>query len=160
MPFTPIHLGAGLAVKAVGRQQVSLLIFAGSQVLMDIEPLLAIINGWPVLHGLSHTLGGALIIAMLAALIGKPLSQWLLRWLKLPAQRLTWRVALLSALIGPLSHIGLDAIMHSDMNPFWPIQNGNSWLGLITIDQLHLLCLGLGLFGATVIAIQYKMRRE
>ena len=160
MPFTPIHLGAGLAVKAVGRQQVSLLIFAGSQVLMDIAPLLGIINGWPVLHGLSHTLGGALIIAMLAALIGKPLSQWLLRWLKLPAQRLTWRVALLSALIGTLSHISLDAIMHSDMNPFWPIQNGNSWLGLITIDQLHLLCLGLGLFGATVIVIQHKMRRE
>jgi hypothetical protein len=46
------------------------------------------------------------------------------------------------------------------MNPFWPIQNGNSWLGLITIDQLHLLCLGLGLFGATVIVIQHKMRRE
>lgn len=91
MPFTPIHLGAGLAVKAIGQQQVSLLILAGLQVLMDIEPLMGIINGWPVLHGLSHTLGGALIIAMLAALIGKPMSQWLLCWLKLPAQRLTWR---------------------------------------------------------------------
>ncbi|RYD89411.1 MAG: hydrolase [Sphingobacteriales bacterium] len=157
MPFTPIHLGAGLAAKAIGRRHFSLLIFAGSQVLMDIEPLLGIINGWPVLHGLSHTLGGAVILAMVATLVGKPLSQWLLRWRKLPVQSLTWNVALLSALIGTLSHIGLDAIMHSDMNPFWPLQTGNSWLGLISIEQLHVLCFVLGLIGALVIAIQHKM---
>lgn len=46
------------------------------------------------------------------------------------------------------------------MNPFWPIQKGNSWLGLISIEQLHLWCLGLGLFGVVVMAIQHKMRTE
>lgn len=154
MPFTPIHLGAGLAVKAIGQRQFSFLIFAGSQVLMDIQPLLGIINGWAVLHGVTHTLGGALLIGTLAALMGKPISQWLLRYLKFGHWSIAWPVAFVSAYIGTFSHIALDAIMHADMNPWLPFKAGNSWLGIMTLEQLHLLCLGLGMFGLAIMGLR------
>ena len=32
MPFTPFHLGPGLAIKALGGHRISLLVFAGTQV--------------------------------------------------------------------------------------------------------------------------------
>ncbi|MEG1399527.1 MAG: hydrolase, partial [Acinetobacter sp.] len=46
MPFTPLHLGVGACCKAVGQRHFSFMIFAGTQVLMDIEPLLGLIYGW------------------------------------------------------------------------------------------------------------------
>jgi hypothetical protein len=45
VPFTPFHLGPGLAFKAVSGKHFSFMVFAGAQVLMDIEPLVAIIQG-------------------------------------------------------------------------------------------------------------------
>lgn len=159
MPFTPIHLGAGLAAKAIGQRQFSLMIFAGSQVLMDIEPLMGIIYGWPVLHGISHSLGGALLIGTIAALIGKPVTQRVLHYFRYNKWSITWRVSFISASIGTFSHIALDAIMHGDMNPFWPLLHGNPWLGIITINQLHLLCLVLGIIGGIMIAVQ-KYRQK
>lgn len=158
MPFTPIHLGAGLAVKAMGQRHFSLMIFAGSQILMDIEPLLGIIYGWPVLHGVSHTLGGALVIGTMAAFISKPVSQWVLRYFRYNKWSITWRVGLISAYIGTFSHIALDAVMHSDMNPLRPLVYGNPWLGVLTIAQLHLLCLVLAIIGLTIMAIQHRWR--
>lgn len=46
MPVTPLHLGIGACCKAVGQKRFSFMIFAGTQVLMDIEPLLGLIYGW------------------------------------------------------------------------------------------------------------------
>jgi hypothetical protein len=79
MPFTPFHLGPGAAFKAIGGRHFSFMVFGGSQVLMDIEPLIGILRGSAVLHGYTHTLAGALGIGALAALIGKPISSFVLR---------------------------------------------------------------------------------
>lgn len=157
MPVTPLHLGAGAAFKAIGGRQVSFLIFAGSQVLMDIEPLLGLIYGWSVLHGMSHTLGGALVIGTVAALIGRPITQFTLQLLKVRHDPVTHTVAFFSAYLGTFSHIALDAIMHGDMNPLLPFKQGNPWLGLISVDQLHLLCVFLGVFGAALISFRMKL---
>ena len=156
MPFTPIHLGPGAACKAIGGRHFSFMVFGGAQVLMDIEPLLGIIQGRDVLHGYSHTLVGALLIGLLAALIGRPISAWVLKALKVEHYPLTWLAACTGAFIGTFSHIGLDALMHSDMNPWWPLADGNAWRGFISIDQLHLLCLGLGVFGALLVVGKYR----
>jgi hypothetical protein len=45
MPFTPFHMGPGLAVKAVFGRYFSLMVFGFSQVAIDIEPLVRIIRG-------------------------------------------------------------------------------------------------------------------
>ncbi len=151
MPFTPFHLGPGAAFKAVGGRQFSFMIFAGSQVLMDIEPLVRIIRGDSVAHGPSHTVVGAFVIGLVSAGIGRPASIAVLRWLRIDHRALTWPVALASAFVGTYSHIGLDAIMHGDMQPLWPFAAGNSVLGLLSIGWLHLACLISGLAGVLIL---------
>lgn len=78
MPFTPLHMGPGLAVKAVCGRYFSLMVFGFSQVAMDIEPLVRIIRGDAVLHGFTHTCLGATLIAPVSIFVGRPVCQVLL----------------------------------------------------------------------------------
>jgi hypothetical protein len=153
MPFTPFHLGPGAALKAVGGSRFSFLVFAGSQVLMDIEPLVRIIRGDPVVHGISHTVLGALIIALAAGAIGRPVSEFFLRTASFGSSPITWPVAFASAFLGTYSHVGLDAIMHADMNPLWPFAVGNGLLRTITLEALHVACVVAGLIGVVIIVL-------
>ncbi len=153
MPFTPVHLGPGAAFKAIGGRHFSFLIFGGSQVLMDIEPLVAIIRGWPVLHGLTHTLLGAFVIGSVAVIVGKPISELLLRSLRIPHHPLTWSVAVGSAAIGTFSHVIPDAVMHRDMRPWWPFTDENVLLNCVSVGWLHALCLAAGILGAVGISL-------
>ena len=72
MPFTPIHLGPGLAFKALGGRHFSFMVFGGAQVLMDLEPLIGILQDRDVLHGVTHTWLGALVIGSVAAVKESP----------------------------------------------------------------------------------------
>ena len=152
MPFTPFHLGPGAAFKAVGGKHFSFMVFGGVQVLMDIEPLIGIVQGWPILHGVTHTVLGALVIGLVAGAIGKPISEFVLRLLRIRHHPISWPVSFLSGLLGTYSHIGLDAVMHRDMEPFWPLAVGNPLLGLMSVEGLHVLCLAAGLLGLLIIA--------
>ena len=134
------------------------MVFGCAQVLMDIEPLLGLIQGRAVLHGYTHTLAGALVIGLAAALTGRPVSELVLRVLSIPHSPLTWRAAFAGAFIGTYSHVLLDAIMHSDMNPWWPVAAGNGLLGLIPLGLLHLICLGVGAVSALLIAFAARRR--
>ena len=120
MPFTPFHLGPGAAFKAIGGSRFSFMVFGGSQVLMDIEPLVGIIGGRVVLHGPSHTVLGALVIGVVAGAVGRPATEIALKWLKIGHAPLTWTVSFVSAFVGTFSHVALDAVMHKDMAPLWP----------------------------------------
>ena len=59
MPVTPFHMGPGLLIKAVMQGYFSLIIFGWAQILMDIQPVVAIISGKGRVHGFSHTYIGA-----------------------------------------------------------------------------------------------------
>jgi hypothetical protein len=159
MPFTPFHLGPGAAFKAVGGRHFSFMVFGGTQVLMDIEPLVGIIQGRAVLHGYSHSILGALVIGLLAGLIGKPISRFTLDMLRIRHAPFTWTAAFAGAFVGSFSHIALDALMHGDMKPFWPLAQGNSLLGLIPVGSLHVLCAALGLIGGVVIGMKALLSR-
>ncbi|KRA72937.1 hypothetical protein ASD78_15095 [Lysobacter sp. Root667] len=159
MPFTPIHLGPGLAFKAIGGRRFSFMVFGGAQVLMDIEPLLGILRGWPVLHGPTHTVWGALPIGLLAGAIGRPISAACLRSLRIPHAPFTWPASFAGALLGTYSHVLLDAIMHSDLQPVWPLSPANPLLRWISVDQLHLACMALGLFGVAAIVLRAAWNR-
>ncbi|GAL02073.1 hypothetical protein JCM19237_4966 [Photobacterium aphoticum] len=50
--------------------------FGWSQIVMDIQPLVVLLTQEGDLHGISHTLLGALVLGLLAALSGKYLSEW------------------------------------------------------------------------------------
>lgn len=153
MPFTPFHMGPGIFIKAVLQGSFSLMVFGWSQILMDIQPLIVMISGEGHLHGFSHTYIGGSLIAILAALSGKYLSELGLFILGINREwqiKIAWWVAFLSAFIGTASHVLLDSIMHSDVQPFAPVFMDNPFLGLISVQALHSLCLYSGILGGVL----------
>ena len=66
-------------------------------------------------------------------------SGWQIRWLSVET-RIPRNTAWLSALIGTFSHLGLDSIMHTDVEALWPLISGNSVQGLVSLEMLHGLC--------------------
>ena len=163
MPFTPVHMGPGILIKAILQSSFSLMVFGWTQIVMDLQPLIVIITGAGHLHGFTHTFVGALLIAMIAALSGKYLSEFGLKLLKLGGPEpieIKWWVAFLSALIGSFSHVFLDAIMHSDVEPFFPFSLNNGFLALVSIETLHRLCLYSGLLGAVLyFGLQWRLTK-
>jgi len=154
MPFTPIHLGPGALFKAIGGRHFSFMVFGGSQVLMDIEPLIGIIQDKAILHGYTHTLAGAALIGLAAALTGRPVSAFVLRQLEIAHYPFTWLASFTGAFAGTFSHIAFDAVMHSDINPWWPFAEGNGLLAIIPIGSLHMLCFGMAIVGSIIIGIR------
>jgi len=153
MPFTPIHMGPGIFVKAILQSSFSLMVFGWTQIVMDIQPLIVMITGEGHLHGFTHTYVGAVLIAIMAALSGKYLSELGLKILGMTKERpilIAWKVAFLSAFIGSFSHVLLDSIMHTDVEPFYPITLINHFQGFVSIEVLHKFCLYSGLVGAAI----------
>lgn len=153
VPFTPIHMGPGILLKSLLQGSFSLMVFGWTQIVMDIQPLVVMITGTGHLHGFSHTYVGASLLAVLAALTGKYLSQiglWILKITPSVNTCIAWWVVFLSAFIGSFSHVFLDSIMHADVQPFFPFSSNNEFLGLFTINTLHKVCLYSGLLGAGI----------
>lgn len=164
MPFTPLHMGPGILIKSILQGSFSLMVFGWTQIVMDIQPLIVILTGEGHLHGFSHTYIGAILLALFSAISGKYLSETGLKLLALAKEQSTtiiWLVAFFSAFIGSFSHILLDSIMHSDVEPFYPFSTINYFQGIISIEALHKLCLYSGLAGAGIYyAINWRFRKS
>jgi len=153
MPFTPIHMGPGIIIKALLQGSFSLMVFGWTQIVMDIQPLIVLITGEGHLHGFSHTYIGASILAVVSALTGKHLSQIVLVILGISKDKpinIIWWVAFLSAFIGSYTHVYMDSIMHPDVEPFYPFNLVNEFYGMVSIMTLHKICLYSGLLGAAI----------
>lgn len=171
MPFTPLHMGPGLAFKAIGGRHFSLMVFGFSQVMIDLEPLIRMILGDSVLHGVTHTYLGATGVGLASVLIGKPFCQWLLDhvrpdpslgmlvWLR-GSGRITWTAATVGAFFGTYSHIALDSVMHADMQPLAPLNNDNAPLHIVSIDAVHAGCIAAGVIAAVALAAAYLAARR
>ena len=160
MPFTPFHMGPGMLIKSLLHGSFSLMIFGWSQILMDLQPLFAMITNEDKLHGFSHTFLGASLIAVIAVLTGKHLSEFGLRIIgyskSLKPIKIFWFVAFLSAFIGTYSHVVLDAIMHSDVEPYYPFNMTNNFLSILPVQLLHEFCIFSGVLGGGIFYyIQY-----
>jgi len=146
-------MGPGLFIKAVLQGSFSLMVFGWAQIVMDVQPLVVMLTGKGHLHGFSHTYIGATLLAVFSALSGKYLSEFGLRLLGLGRHgpvHIGWWIAVISACIGTYSHVLLDSIMHSDLQPFYPFLTSNRLLGMISISALHQFCLYSGLVGAGI----------
>jgi len=162
MPITPFHFGPGALLTGLAPSTVSWTVFALANILIDLEPVsLFFLTGDPA-HPWLHTPPGALGVAIVAALLGRRPCEWFLCWWNTrlsPAQarwlgvdpRITPRQAWAGALLGASTHILLDAIMHVDVRPLWPLVAGNPMQGLIGIDVLQWLCTGAGAFGIAIL---------
>lgn len=161
MPFTPIHMGPGIAIKSVLQDRFSLMVFGWSQIVMDTQPLLALLGADILLHGFSHTLIGASLLGIVAALSGKYLSELGLRILRMPSYTpIKWSTVFLSAFIGVYSHVVFDSIMHVDMLPFAPFSTWSPLYACINIDQLHLFCLVSAVLGGVYFAYRYRQKQS
>lgn len=164
MPFTPFHMGPGILVKAILQGSFSLMVFGWAQIVMDLQPLFVLVTGTGHLHGFSHTYVGAGLLAVLSALSGKYLSEVGLEIFGISKKgnpiKISWWVSFLSAFIGTYSHVVLDSIMHSDVEPYYPLSQENGLLGLITVPQLHQLCIYSALVGAIIYYSVHYVRKK
>ena len=158
MPFTPFHMGAALIVKPGLTRHFSVITFGIAQVAMDIEPGVGMLTGADVLHGPTHTILGALVIASLVMLIAPGVCSYLLqKWNKeVTHHKLPWLVqsevvskiaVITGAFFGTLSHVFLDSLMHLDIHPLLPFSRANPLIGLISHDWVYQLCSIAGLLG-------------
>jgi len=146
-------MGPGILLKGLMQGGFSLMVFGWTQIVMDIQPLIVLITGEGHLHGFTHTYIGASILAVLAALTGKYLSQiglWRLGITPSMHTSIAWWVVFVSAFIGSFTHVFLDSVMHSDVQPFYPLTINNPFLGIISVGMLHNICLYSGLVGAAI----------
>lgn len=154
-------MGPGILVKSILQGFFSLIIFGWAQLLMDIQPVLAVLTGKGSLHGFSHTYIGATLIAIISAITGKWVYQAIMVFIgkdftgyqkklfDVPI-KLTNSVCIFSAFIGTYSHVLLDSIMHADIEPFYPIYLKNDMNLMISIENLYKLCIYTGMVGAII----------
>jgi membrane-bound metal-dependent hydrolase YbcI (DUF457 family) len=152
-------MGAALIVKPALRTHFSVISFGLAQIATDIEPLIGILRGAEILHGVTHTFVGAIVIGIFVALLAPYFSRPILRRYnqEVRAHKLAWlceseapnRIAgWAGALFGTTSHIILDSLMHYDIRPFAPFSDANPLLGVVSIGMLHVICVALVCIGA------------
>lgn len=130
-----------MLIKAFLRDRFSLVVFGGSQVVMDIQPVVFVLTGIGSLHGFSHTYLAAAFIGLFCALSGKYLGEMFLRRIRWADFRpIRWPVAFISAFIGTYSHVFIDDIMHADVHPLLPFSRYSPAYGLMNMGALHLFC--------------------
>jgi membrane-bound metal-dependent hydrolase YbcI (DUF457 family) len=61
--------------------------------------------------------------------------------------------------VGTYSHVLLDSIMHSDMQPVAPVSHANALLHVISVDSLHLVCVISGVLGVLLMYAAFRLRR-
>jgi hypothetical protein len=162
MPATPLHLGPALVAKVIFRGHFSMATFAMVQGVIDVESGINLALDRLPVHSRLHTLLGSLAVAILCAVAGRPIGTVTNRWLReMPPKTsgisarmrrgllpVTWTGAFVGVLFGALSHVALDAMMHSDASVFWPLVKGNPLLlphGFVTV---HVGCAAVGVGGA------------
>jgi hypothetical protein len=162
LPITPFHFGPGALFKAAAPRYFSWTIFALSNVVIDLEPIsLFFLIGDPA-HPWLHTLPGAISVAAIVAMFGREFceralrwwnqqlaSGWQARWLAVDPT-ITKTAAWVSAVVGTLSHIALDSIMHTDVEALWPIVAGNHVQGVLSLDVLHGICIVAALLALAI----------
>lgn len=172
MPFTPFHMGAAFIVKPLLDRRFSVITFGIAQVAMDIEPGIRMAIGSDVLHGPTHTMWGALIIAFLVMLISPGICNGLLaKWNKevkyykrlglVNSGAVSKTAITTGACFGTLSHVLLDSLMHHDVHPLNPFSQANPFMGLISHDGVYRACAVSGVLGSvTWLAIKCAGRTQ
>jgi hypothetical protein len=134
--------------------------FAVANVLIDIEVLFYLYSRDPSFHRHCHSLpiatGLGVVAGLLTFFASRRFSKMFpARWrsspLWIPSRepRLLW-VCLLSGIVGGVSHVMLDSIIHADILPFWPLSNTGGLFRAFRESTVYLGCLAAGLLGLAI----------
>lgn len=158
MPFTPFHFGAGAALHALAPRHVSFLAFCAANVLIDVESLVNLVGRRHPVHAFFHTYVGATLVIVATVALFAAARHWAqrLRWPDpLQWQSLSKCQVVFGAAFGAYTHVLLDSVMHSDIQPLAPFSTANPLLLALSLDALHLGCLLLGVAGALVVGVRW-----
>ncbi|MBI4015836.1 MAG: metal-dependent hydrolase [Candidatus Aenigmarchaeota archaeon] len=162
MPITPFHWSV-LALGFLVFNSLYLPALAISSVIMDIEPAYYMFispRADGLLHGFFHTYIGVTIIGLLVGFVlvrfRKNVDR-IMGFLKIPQQSISNRLVYVSSLLAAFSHVFLDSFMHSDMKPFYPLQQ-NPFLGLVSTFDIYLLT-GIVLLSVPVLYLIKVVRK-
>ena len=158
MPFTPLHMGPGMAVKAAAPRHFSIVVFGLTQIGFDLEVLWHLAQWELPFHRFWHTYVGATIIAVLLTVLGKPASQWIKAvWNRIAAKcrdadltvsiPTTWVASFTGAFVGAYGHILLDSLFHPDIQPLQPWSATNRLWGVVNPHDVEVVCVVLGIAG-------------
>lgn len=123
MPLTPFHLGPGFLMGLLVFRYLDLPTVLVASVILDVEPALVLFLSLDVpLHGVFHSFLGGTLAAVLLIAVMRPLRPRLSPLFSLLGmeQRPSLRTIALAALAGIYLHLLLDAVMHPDLQPFYP----------------------------------------
>lgn len=167
IPFTPFHFGPVLFVKACFPHRYWLTPFVLANVLIDFEVLYCLRFKLYPIHRFCHTyIGGTSIgaISAILAYIGLRVvlrlvpATWFSSTRVATKKHLMWDSAV-SGLVGGISHVFLDSLMHRDMNPCWPFVDGNPLAGIVGVGILHILLAATAFFGAVLWLLMHDASR-
>ena len=141
-----------------------------ANILIDVEVLYYLYRNDPPIHRYAHTYAGGVVAGLVAGLLmfaaGRVASRllpagwlWMERLTSTPTRTLVLE-SLSAGLVGGVSHVLLDSLMHQDMHPFWPFMGGNPLAGVIGIRSLHIGLAIAGLFGAVMWLLLGAMRHR
>ncbi len=123
MPFTPLHLGPGFLMGLLFFRYLDLPTVLVASVILDVEPVLVLsLSIDAPLHSVFHSFLGGTLAAVLLIVVMRPLRPRLSSLFSLLGleQRPFLRTITLASLAGIYLHLLLDAVMHHDLQPFYP----------------------------------------
>lgn len=170
MPFTPFHFGLAFLVFSLTLFFLDpIALFIGS-VFPDIEGITAVFilpgRGLP-LHGPLHSFTGAFfsgtIVAVCSWFSFRYIITALVEYFKLDLPfsipQYSFKNSFLSAQIGTISHIVLDAPLYGEMDLLYPLGVGNPWYGLVPGSSIYLLCVLSFFLGVTILILRVGFLR-
>lgn len=151
-------MGIALIAKPALNRRFSIVTFGIAQVVMDIEPGIRMWASADVLHGPTHSILGALILAFLVMQIAPSICNYLVaKWNKevshykqpwlLHSDPVSKSAVAFGALFGTLSHLVLDSLIHHDIHPLSPFLAANPLSDLVTHDGVYQACTIMGVVG-------------
>ncbi len=164
MPFTPFHFGPGLLIKSLTGRMFWLTSFVAANVLIDVEVLYYLWTRSRPFHRYAHSYLGGIVagllagagtfaVAMLAARVWPGRSSILPKAKSAKPMLLFQSIA--AGLVGGISHIFLDSLVHAEVEPFWPFATGNELAGLVSGRIVYLSLALFGLLGGCIWLQEY-----
>lgn len=142
MPFTPFHLGPGLALGMIFSRFVNIPAVLLASVVVDARAIYCFFTGCS-LHGFFHTFAGAAIVCLpVIALIyfsRENLSK-ISRIMRIE-QNYSLKSITAGAIAGAWVHILLDAFLYPGIHPFFPAKGNALLFGILGNSEVYLLCM-------------------
>jgi membrane-bound metal-dependent hydrolase YbcI (DUF457 family) len=145
MPITPLHFGLALPFKIIRGEKMSVTAFCLANMSMDVEPIIKVlfdVSG--DLHAHTHNFPHAWAIGTITLLFVMFIHDVVIPQSWRTGNARPWIEGIF---FGVTSHVLIDALVHSDVSPLYPLSNYNP-LYFDLMPEVSLVCFILVCLGA------------